>query len=376
VDTTSPAASGLTRQWTSPILDGVVYGQPLEAAGRVVVATEANTVYALDPANGGIQWSQHLGMAVSGSSLPCGNIDPSGITGTPAMDLATGVVRSRRQIDPPGADPRVEQQRGALLLAGGRVYVPYGGLFGDCGEYQGYVVSASITGLGSLQSWKAPTPKGDGVWAPPGPVVDSQGRLFVATGNGFSTTTFEGGNAVVRLSPDLLQQDLFAPSNWARLSETDTDLGSVSPALLPGGLVFAVGKQGVGYLLDANHLGGVGGQRFQAPVCSRGAYGGTAVSGSTVYVPCREGLVALTVSGGQFSVAWRGPSVVAGTPVVAGGVIWTAAPTGEVLGLDPPTGKIRFRDGVTQAAHFPALMATGGQLFVAGGSRVVAYQGV
>jgi outer membrane protein assembly factor BamB len=95
-----------------------------------------------------------------------------------------------------------------------------------------------------------------------------------------------------------------------------------------------------------------------------------------VYVPCRDGLVALTVSGGQFKVAWRGPSVVAGTPIVAGGVVWTAAPTGEVLGLEPQTGKIRFRDEVTQAAHFPALMAAGGQLFVAGGSRVVAYQGV
>src|SRR2546429_218052 len=62
-----------------------------------------------------------------------------------ALDLASGRVRWRRAIDPPGADPKVHQQRGALALANGRVYVSFGGLFGDCGNYHGWVVSASAS---------------------------------------------------------------------------------------------------------------------------------------------------------------------------------------------------------------------------------------
>jgi outer membrane protein assembly factor BamB len=197
--------------------------------------------------------------------------------------------------------------------------------------------------------------------------------VFVATGNGVSTTSFDDSNAVVRLSPNLVQEDVFAPVDWVQLNDTDTDLGSLSPSLV-GGQVFQAGKRGVGYLLSADHLGGVGGQRFQAQVCSRGAYGGTAVDGSTVYVPCRNGLVAVTVADGRFSVAWRGPATPAGTPVVSGGVVWLMSLNGEVLGLDPATGRTRFHSQENAAGSFPALTAAGGQLFVPSGAAVVAYR--
>ncbi|MGC8627434.1 MAG: hypothetical protein ACP5VR_07750 [Acidimicrobiales bacterium] len=63
----------------------------------------------------------------------------------------------------------------------------------------------------------------------------------------------------MRLSPDLRVLGSFAPSSWAQLDVSDLDLGSTFPVLLPNGLALEVGKQGVGYLLDIDRVGGVGG---------------------------------------------------------------------------------------------------------------------
>ncbi|HEX9344103.1 MAG TPA: hypothetical protein VF995_10880, partial [Actinomycetota bacterium] len=80
------------RAWTSPQLDGAVYAEPLLAAGGVVVATEANTVYYLEQATGRVAWHRNLGTPVPQSDLPCGNIDPVGITSTPVVDPASGTL--------------------------------------------------------------------------------------------------------------------------------------------------------------------------------------------------------------------------------------------------------------------------------------------
>ena len=362
------------------------------------MATEADTVYALDAGTGRVLWRQHLGPPVPGSSLPCGDIDPSGITGTPVLDPSSGVlwvvafvspghhdlvglraadgsVLSRRGVDPPGADPLVEQQRGALALVGAVVYVPFGGLYGDCGAYHGFVVGLPAAGAGSMRVWQAPTSREGGVWAPPGPVVDSAGDLWVATGNSESTTAFDDGDAVVRLSPDLVQEDVFAPGDWASLNVADADLGSTSPALLPGGRVLQVGKQGIGYLLSSSHAGGVGGELFQARVC-QSAFGGTAVSGSTAYVPCRDGIAAVTVGGSGFSLRWHAAASDAGTPVVAGGVVWELGADGTLLGFDQASGAVRARLGLGTTVHFPAVSVAGGQLFAPTGDTVQAFGGV
>ena len=52
------------RVWTSPALDGQLYGEPLVSDGRVFVATENDTVYALSPTTGAVVWSTHLGTPV------------------------------------------------------------------------------------------------------------------------------------------------------------------------------------------------------------------------------------------------------------------------------------------------------------------------
>ena len=160
----APAAPALRKRFTRAV-DGQVYAQPLIAGGRIYVATENNTLYAFST-GGRLVWRRHLGAPVPGGDLPCGNIDPSGITGTPViadgrvyavaflrsghkhvlfgLRLGNGSVAVRANVDP--ANRPVEQQRGALLAAHGRVYVPYGGLFGDCGPFRGVVVSRTLGG--------------------------------------------------------------------------------------------------------------------------------------------------------------------------------------------------------------------------------------
>ena len=380
--------------WTSVELDGrLIYAQPLVVGDRVVVATEGNTVAALDASTGAVVWSPDLGTPVPKSDLPGGNIDPSGITGTPvvdlasgtiyvvaflrtgphhelfAIDLATGVVRWHRTIDPPGLSPLVEQQRPALALTGGRVYVCYGGLSGDIGS--GAIVSAASDGTGSLTSYIVPTSRMGGVWNPVGPSVDGNGDLWVITGNTASQTTFDYGNSVIRLSPGLSVLDYFAPTNWATLNAGDLDLNSLGQTLLPGGRVLAVGKSGVAYLLDASNLGHVSAPLATTNIGAR-PFGSTAVLGSRVFVPCSTALKAIDVSASQLQVAWT-VSGGAQSPIIAAGHVWTLGSTGMLKAIDPTSGSVVYtRQFGTPASRFITLAAANGRLFVPDGRRIAA----
>jgi outer membrane protein assembly factor BamB len=399
LDSTGPPLGRARHAWTHQ-LDAKVYAQPLVTGNRVIAATEGNSVWALDARTGVTQWRAKLGTPVSGSSLPCGNIDPSGITSTPAidaaagtvyavgflqparhvlfaLDLATGHVRWQRQIDAPGADPRVHQQRSALALSRGRVYVAYGGLFGDCGNYFGRVVSAPAGGpSGALQSFRVPTGSRGAIWAPPGPSVDAGGNLFVATGNGAPGGSPDLGNSVIRLTPSLQQNSFWQPRNAVTLASSDTDLGSTSPLLLPGGRIFMIGKEGVGYVLDAAHLGGAGGELASHPVCSS-AFGASAYAGGLVYAPCTDGLVALRVTSSGFARAWKGPGFRAGPPIVAGGAVWTVdLDGGKLYALNAQTGAVRFQASIGSPVQFSSPAAAGGSIYVGGGSQLLAFAGV
>ncbi|HLH25725.1 MAG TPA: PQQ-binding-like beta-propeller repeat protein [Chloroflexota bacterium] len=388
-----------TVQWQSDDLDGAIYAQPLLVGEQVILATESDSVYALDAGNGQVRWRTALGDPVPQSALPCGNIDPVGITSTPvvdagggvvyavaflqpphhelvALDLATGALRYRQPIDPPGADPHTQLQRAALALSQGKVYVSYGGRLGDCGAYHGWVVSAQASDGSLADVYQVPTQREGAIWATGGPSLDGSGNLYVATGNGSSDTEFDFGNAVIRLGPDLQAQDWFAPSDWATLNRRDLDLGSTGPALLDNGLVFQIGKSGTGYLLRADALGHVGGQLFAGPVCN-GAYGETAHQGTTIYVPCRNGLHAVHVGEASFAAAWQGPAFNAGPPIVVGDTVWTVDEgTGALYALAADDGTIQQQvpppSGAGPLPHFIAPAAAAGRLVVARGRSALA----
>jgi outer membrane protein assembly factor BamB len=216
-----------------------------------------------------------------------------------------------------------------------------------------------------------------GIWAPSGAGVDGKGNVFVATGNGESTSGFDLGNTVIRLTPKLRQTSFWRPTNAAQLNQTDRDLGSVGPALLGGGRVFAIGKEGVGVTLSTANLGGIGGQLFQADVCGGGAFGGTAYQGPLLFVPCTDGLVALRFSGNSFSTAWRSDSFNSGPPIISGGVVWTIdIDGGTLMALAPDSGRVLTTQSLGSVTHFATPSAGGGRLFAPAETQVVAFAGV
>jgi polyvinyl alcohol dehydrogenase (cytochrome) len=403
VSVSSPPLGVVRRTWTATV-DGQVYAQPLIIGSDVIIATENDTVYALSRSSGTVLWSRHLATPVT-SGLPCGNINPSGITATPVADIATrrlwvvtftsrptyhhtlweldaktGRAVASRPIDASGSDPRAQQERGALALLGSRVYIPFGGLFGDCSDYRGRVVAAPTSGHGSELSFSTPD-RQSGIWAPAGAAVRG-GSLYVATGNGSPADRIGDSDSVLRLSPRLAVLGRFTPANFKSLSQNDTDLGSAAPALLPHGLVFQVGKQGVGYVINGARLGGTGGQLASAQVCE-GAIGASAVDGSTVVFSCFNSLRAIGVISRPgtkpvIRARWSVTGISPGPPIIAGGVVWELSRDGgTLLGYRLSDGKRVFdRPAAPAQTDFPALAASGSRLIVPEGREVVSYVGI
>jgi outer membrane protein assembly factor BamB len=392
------AAGPLAIAWTAK-LGGAVYGQPLAIGDTVVAATETDEVYGLDRTTGAIRWHLKVGTPVPLSQQPCGDLDPLGITGTGVYDATTrlayfvaqsgpdqhllvgidpadGALRVRVPVPSPDHNPANDQQRGALALAGGHVYIVFGGHFGDCGDYVGSVVSVPATGRGRIRSYLVPTANQGGIWSSGGPVVGPDGTIYVSVGNGAATSTsFDGSNSVTALTPQLARIGIFAPTNWRQLSAADQDVGSTSPALLSDGRVLQVGKDGTGYLLDAGHLGGVGGQLAAGPVCR--AFGGPAVRGTVVYEPCLSGLAAVDTAGDHIRLRWRGPAGVWGSPVIGGGAVWVASPdSGRLYELALGTGAIRRQISVGGSLpHFVSPSLSGSLVLIGTLTGVTAVSG-
>ena len=172
---------------------GHVYAQPLywreagSASGMLLLATEDNVVYAIDAISGGEIWRSALGKPIPRSSLSCGNINPLRITGTPVIDpssqtiylasavqnetgahhlvfalsltdgaplkgwpIDVGEALAKQHIDFVSRD---QNQRGALTILDGTLYVPFGGHYGDCGQYRGFVVGISTSSPHRILSW-------------------------------------------------------------------------------------------------------------------------------------------------------------------------------------------------------------------------------
>ncbi|MGH9098367.1 MAG: PQQ-binding-like beta-propeller repeat protein, partial [Acidimicrobiales bacterium] len=395
VNTSSPA-------WTSPTLDGQIYGEPLVSGGQVFVATENNTVYALSSTTGAIVWSMHLGTPVPSGSLPCGDISPTvGITGTPVvdptrseifvvadevqngspahvlvgLDTTSGRTVLTQNVDPAGAKPAALLQRTGLTLDAGQVVFGFGGNYGDCSSYRGWLVGVNEPG-GTPVDFAVDSGPGESqgaIWmGGAAPEVDSRGNLWVGIGNGSVTTAgraYDDSDSVLELSSTLHLLQYFAPTSWASDNAHDFDL-SMAPALLANGQVVASGKSAHAYLLDGSHLGGIGGQEADlASVCGDDVDGGTAVMGTTVFLPCLSGIVALQAgsSPARLQVLWTSRTG-GGPPIVAAGLVWTIGQDGVLSGLNPTTGAVQQRASIgSPINHFPTPSVGDGVLLAAAG---------
>jgi len=434
-----------------PRIAGHLYAQPLywrppgSPSGQLLVATEDNNVYAIDAGSGREIWVRSLGRPAPLPRLPCGNIDPLGITGTPVIDEATQAIYLDAMVsDTAGAHHRIfalslkdgsplpgwpvdvaealaahgqrfnardQNQRGALAILDGRVYVPYGGHYGDCGDYHGWVVGIGLRDPHDVVSWST-RGRGGGIWAPGG--IASDGRsLFVATGNTIDVSSWSDGEAVFRLAPDLRRrdrpEDFFAPASWHTLDSRDADLGGTNPLPLdvPSArgaqpLVLALGKDGRAYLLDRNRLGGIGGSLASEIVATRpirtapatfpggeGVY--VAFQGSGAHCPDsrRDALTVLQIRAGSPPImvtGWCGALRGEGSPIVtttdgrSNPIVWILGAEGDerLHGYRGDTGEPLFggggpQDAMTGLRHFQTLLVAGDRLYVGADGRLYAF---
>ncbi|HXI57094.1 MAG TPA: hypothetical protein VNO55_13595 [Polyangia bacterium] len=304
--------------------------------GVFVVGTTGNDVIALDETSGVAVWTHNIGPVATATGVGCGNLNPRGIVGTPIIDLGTRTIYAVGAMGPgattryeahalsiddgnerPGwpaiidgkissgglsFDPHPHNQRAALSLVGGILYVPFGGHDGDCGSYHGWVVAIDTRNPTSIAAW-ATKGAGGAVWASGGMASDDSG-VFATTGNGYGAGAMNlDSEAIVRVTGMAAvnragNADIFYPTEWKALDAGDDDLGATSPVLLnvagatPSRYVVAAAKNGHMYFVNASMMGGMGGQLAELTVASAGHSLRTAL---TSYATAAGVHVALTV---------------------------------------------------------------------------------
>jgi outer membrane protein assembly factor BamB len=444
-------------------IEGPTHAQPLYfdagSGGRdlVLTTTEQNLVYALDAANGSVVWQKKLGDPVILSALPCGNLDPLGITGTPIIDLASKRLFVAAMTTPDGGatkrhkvfalslddgsvidgwplevsavvksgttsfDSSIQNQRGALALLNGVLYVPYGAHGGDCGVYHGWVLGIPIDKPSGVEAFATKAACG-GIWAVGGLASDGT-SIFAATGNTRATDVWAHGEAILRLRPAVAgvpmrfteaPMDYFAPSDWLALDGGDVDLGGTGPILVdvpgatPEHLVLAHGKNGVVYVLDRDNLGGIGkgdgktGEGLVSakvstigiitgPVTYRTDQGTYVVAhGGGIGCPAAPGdITAIKLSPTappKISVAWCAYESSNASPMVtttdghSEAILWGigAGSSNKLLGFDGDNGQVIFAGGgpedtMANIQQLTTAIVAKGRIFVATDTGVYAF---
>lgn len=284
--------------------NGQIFAQPLVVSGLafpgldtynvVYVATEHDSVYAIDADTGSVLWNRSLlapGENTSDTDQ-CDNINPEvGITATPvidrqsgphgtiyvvamsrnsagvyfqrlhALDLSTGAEEFGGPVEIvatyPGTgsnssngnvvfDPVHYLERAGLALSRGVVYTTWTS-HGDCPPYTSWVIGYDEHTLAQVRVLNL-TPNGyqGAIWQSGGaPAIDSNGFLYAFLGNGKFEVTLDGngfpnqgdfGNCFVKLSTannSLQVADYWTMFNSVAESQSDTDLSSGGPMLLP-----------------------------------------------------------------------------------------------------------------------------------------------
>lgn len=437
------AAANLKRDLTfNGSISGNVYAQPLYVengpGGRslVIAVTESNNVYALDAGDGTIVWQRHVGQPVPQANLPCGNINPLGITGTPIIDLPTRTLFLDAMTTPDnGATKKhllfalnvdtgstesgwpvdldltahsgtnlftsvTQNERGALAIAGGNLYVPYAGHAGDCNVYYGWLVSVPLNNPTSVTAWST-LARGGGAWGVGGPASDGA-SVYLTTGNTFNATGWSGGEALLRFNAGPLSApaDYWAPVNWLSLDNADLDIGGSGPVVLdvpgatPSQLALALGKDGNAYLLNRSNLGNVG-----APVTQASVSAGNIVQAAAVYQTASGTYVVFTAISGlltslrigasnppTITTAWsanqngRGSAFVTSTDGANNVIVWGIGSEGDqrLHAFNGDTGAVVYSGGASNELmagthHFNTAIAARGRIYVANDNKVYAF---
>ena len=302
-------------------VDGYVYAQPLYVANVsvsgqgthnvVYVATENNTIFAIDADSGKVLFHANLGPAVPKDQLVCPDMGPQiGITGTPvidaatqtlyvaaktfqngrhfftlhALDIASGQEKSGSPVliaatfprtgtkdhDATAVfDPMPQLQRPGLVLANGQLIVAFGS-FCDRGNFHGWVFRYDAASL-DMTGVFLTTPNGThgGIWQAGGtPVVDPQGFLYLATGDG-EFDVYDGGpdygDTILKLrfssGESVAPLDYFSPFDQNQMNVDNLDLGASGPLVLPDQpglyphLLLGAAKTSSLYLLNRDDMG-------------------------------------------------------------------------------------------------------------------------
>lgn len=291
-------------------LDGQVYAQPLVLSNVsigggthnvVYVATENNSLYAIDANNGAVYWQQSL-MNAGATPVPytdlceqTNNITPKiGITGTPVIDTSTSTIYVVTSTKESGVyyqrlhaldvvthaekfgGPVVisgsyqgavfsaihQLNRAGLLLENGHIVVAFGQHCNN--EGYGWVMSYKKSTLALEAVYNTdPLSIHGSVWmGGAGVAADSNGNLFFATGDGDFDGVSYFGDSIIKLGPPSSGVfpflDYFTPFNQATLDYCDYDVGSGGVVLLPNlpagsahqHLLVQTGKVGTIYLID------------------------------------------------------------------------------------------------------------------------------
>ena len=296
-------------------------------------------------------------------------------------------------------DPVHEKLASALNISGPWLVVVTGGYYGDTPPYDGHVVLID-RGTGAIahvwntecsnrhaliraSSCGVTNTRGDNaIWGRPGAVLEpGSGRILVATGNGPFDGRTSWGDSVLELSPDAAHAlHNWTPANQAQLSAGDVDLGSSSPAQLPGfhgwRLVIQGGKDGRLHLLNLDRLDGTtggAGPRLGGELGEVASPGGGEVipqpavwsHGGRVYVfvATGSGTAAYQLVDAQhphLSVVWQNGAP--GTsPVIAGGLLYVYNPGGGIAIRRPATGAL-LRKLPTPSGHWNSPIVVGGRV--------------
>ena len=436
---TPDAVANLTRDLNfDGTISGNVYAQPLYIEGgpngpMIIAVTESNNVYALDATTGTVIWQRSdIGPSVPSSSLPCSNINPVGITGTPVVELAsrrlffdalingatikhfiysldvdTGETNLGWPVDVNATanyngmtfESRIQEERGALALVDGIVYVSYSGYSGDCETYHGWVVGVDINSPTNVLAW-ATIAVGGGIWGNGGVASDGT-NMFVVTGNTFNTGgNWMGGEAIIRLQAGPVFSDFWAPTNWINLDEGDIDLGGVSatvidvPGATPSQLVLALGKDSNAYLVDRNNLGGVTSPVAQAGVSgiNRGTSAVTYHTSQGTYFAFHNEANAIRAykitptNPPTITFAWSMSQTGRGSPwVTTNGatnfIVWVAGVAGDqrLHAYDGDTGAVIYAGGganelMTGTRQWNTGIAARGRIYFAADNKVYAFK--